>query len=113
MGSAIYRLVMVAVDGKSFSSETVEVTRDQISFELHQVYPIPFSESLNVYFSSPTASFMDLVLVDMQGRPVLSQRIETRAGSQEIKLETEGLPNGMYVLRMRQEGSLITRKIVK
>lgn len=112
-GTTYYRLNIVDINGMSFASETIEITREQVELALHKAYPVPFRESLTLYYSTPSNRPLEVRMVDIHGKIVYRRRFETQAGSQELSVETSGLAAGMYILQLDQDGRTVSRKVVK
>jgi hypothetical protein len=112
-GQAYYRLKIVDNDGKDFFSSVIEVVREEETLALHEAYPVPFQESLNLYYSTPSDLPLNIRMIDIHGRVVLRKQFTTRSGTQELILDTQSLSAGMYVLQMEQDGRTVSRKVVK
>jgi hypothetical protein len=70
-----------------------------------RVFPNPASEMLYLQHSSPIEW---LQLYDLTGQSML----QTRPGQDKASLPLEGIPNGIYLLEIRSEEGLFTRKII-
>ncbi|MFK7920533.1 MAG: T9SS type A sorting domain-containing protein [Bacteroidia bacterium] len=112
-GKAYYRLGIVDINGGSFYTSVIEVFRDDATFGLHEVYPVPFRNELIVEFSTESAQPMYVRLYDVQGKLVVNEVYQPQAGSNRTRLNTEALPNGMYILRLEQNGLSQMKKVIK
>ncbi|MEL7533795.1 MAG: T9SS type A sorting domain-containing protein [Bacteroidota bacterium] len=112
-GKAFYRLAIVDINGGSYYSSIIEVTRDDATFGLHEVYPVPFRNELIVNYSTESEKEMLVRLYDMQGRLVLSETAQPKAGTNRFNLQTEAVPSGMYILRLEQNGLSQIKKVIK
>lgn len=112
-GEAVYRLAIVDINGGSYNSDAIEVFRDNASFGLHEVYPVPFRNELIVEFSTESDQPMYVRLYDVQGKMVVSDLVQPQAGTNRVKLQTEALPAGLYVLRLEQNGNSQIKKVIK
>lgn len=77
------------------------------------MYPLPFTDQLNIAFRDPVAGPLQLTLLDLAGRTVWS-------GSQAPtgnRLQVGGLgemAEGLYVLQLTdQQGTVLTRSVIK
>lgn len=112
-GKAYYRLGIVDINGGTYYSSIIEVFRDDATFGLHEVYPVPFRNELVVEFSTESAQPMYVRLYDVQGKLVVSEVYQPQAGSNRTRLNTEALSNGMYILRLEQNGLSQMKKVIK
>ena len=84
-----------------------------ISFTLQQNYPNPFNPTTTIAYSLPTASKVELQIIN-----VLGQAVETRdlgyisAGDHEIVYNASSLATGVYFYRIVTDNSAQTRKMV-
>lgn len=76
-----------------------------------QINPNPFSDHTAVLIpQSGNARLAALSLFDLSGKLLRSSNV---AGKSNIELSREGLPNGMYLLQLKQGNQIIgTAKIV-
>ncbi|MBC7774161.1 MAG: T9SS type A sorting domain-containing protein [Phycisphaerae bacterium] len=86
------------------------------AFSLSQNYPNPFPSATTITFSLPTKSFVSLKVFDALGKEVsVLVQEKLAAGTYVERWNAEGLPNGVYYLRLRAEGQKTTQtfKIIK
>ena len=76
------------------------------------VYPNPFGEYTNVTFNLEKASKAGVQVIDIMGKTVytINER-EFAAGQNNIRVASENLSNGMYVLKITIGNQIVTRKI--
>ncbi len=78
-----------------------------------EVYPNPALGQPSVNLSLPTSGFVRLSIYDVQGREVETLLEEERAaGLNHIKWNTEGMPSGIYFIRLEFGSEIKTEKIV-
>jgi len=89
---------------------SIRSTTDQGTLHM---YPLPFTDQLNIAFRDPVAGPLQLTLLDLAGRTVWS-------GSQAPtgnRLQVGGLgemAEGLYVLQLTdQQGTVLTRSVIK
>jgi hypothetical protein len=82
------------------------------NISLLQVLPIPAQDHLVVRIVLNAASTADLEVVDIQGRIVQSffRNKKLATGQTEFSFDTQSLPAGNYVLRMRSEQGMKTQR---
>jgi hypothetical protein len=98
-----------AVDSDSSS------TTEKLSWFLGQNYPnpVPMSQSTKIEYDVPIASKVELVLYDMQGRPVKIMVNEMKnAGRYSYDLNTGVLAKGLYIYSMRAGSFYDVKKLV-
>ena len=76
------------------------------------VYPNPFGEYTNVTFNLDNASKAGIEVMDIMGKTVyiINER-KFAAGLNNIRVASDNLPNGMYILKLTIGNQTITRKI--
>ncbi len=75
---------------------------------LLDLYPNPAGDKLNVLYSSLAGKGATVVIYDVLGRVMQQQTINTTANRSEI--EVQSLAPGLYILELRSEGGLSSRK---
>ena len=75
------------------------------------VYPNPGSDYFNIKFSEPTDGEILLYLLNPQGKPVKTGKIES--GTIEKQINMQDLPSGIYYLRMTKGKLVNVYKVVK
>jgi hypothetical protein len=80
---------------------------------LHPNYPDPFSESTTISYTLPEQGLVSLGLFDLLGRrrAVLVEATQP-AGSYVLSFERNGLPSGLYLLRLETTGGSRTERLV-
>jgi Domain of unknown function (DUF4082)/Bacterial Ig-like domain/Bacterial Ig domain/Secretion system C-terminal sorting domain len=85
----------------------------EFSYYLGQNYPNPFYGNTRINYSIPAASEVELMLYDMQGRPVLVMVNTIKAaGNYEYDLNTSGVAKGMYFYRMHAGNYSAVKKLI-
>lgn len=72
------------------------------------IYPNPFNSDITIQLTKEDN--YNITLFDISGKLVLSSRFEN---TNEIKLDALDLSKGQYILRIQNDDTIITRKIVK
>lgn len=85
---------------------------DRTTFDLPEVYPNPFTSTLNIKVRSINEKLV-FSIVDLQGRIVLERRIDATSGKQEFEIPTSELPKGIYIAKLMSNNSVFSIKIIK
>lgn len=107
-----YRLRQVDIDGTATRSAPVEVVRTiDEAFQLKNAYPNPATSTLTVTYGLPASQSdpADLVLYDLLGREV--KRVTVQPDEMSSTLDVSSLASGVYLLRLRADGQMQTRKV--
>jgi hypothetical protein len=72
-----------------------------------EVFPNPARDKITIY--SQNSTILAVEMYDLTGTCIYRN---LNAGSNRVELETHNLPKGMYVLKIRDEGNTISRRIV-
>jgi hypothetical protein len=86
-----------------------------LNYSLHQNYPnpVPMSQNTTIEYSIPINTKVELVLYDMQGRPVKIMVNETKnAGKYSYDLNTGALAKGLYIYSIHTSSFYAVRKLV-
>jgi hypothetical protein len=89
---------------------------DRQGLELSPSWPNPFHGATRVSFRLPAPGWVDLAVVDIQGRVVRNLlQLRMPAGGHAIRwdgLDSAGreVPNGLYVFRLQANGRTLTQR---
>lgn len=76
-----------------------------ISLELQSIYPNPFNTMTTIGFTLPIASNVKIIAFDISGRELSAiSNAPYLAGSHRIHWNAEGIPSGIYFVRMEATG---------
>jgi hypothetical protein len=111
-GMNYYRLMERTRGGKITQvAQNTLLFQDNSSFII-QPNPTQGSFTLNLYADAPEK--VDISIYDVLGRIVLDKQLDTQIGENKLAMELPAtLPNGVYVVRVEQNGILKTAKIKK
>lgn len=106
IGESLYRLLFVNNKGNMQKSEWLMVNYEQeIWFD---VMPSPTMDELTLYLSGVTDKMM-VTLSDKDGKVLYTKK--TDASVEDMKIDTEDLPTGVYYLSIASQSKTITRRI--
>ncbi len=126
-GSVPYDKVVFAVANLSFNAQTVNWTVDNLTLgvdgaadataaalAVSEIAPNPVSGSARVTFSNVVSGSVSLALYNPKGELVqtLVDGDRYEAGEHELVVNTSDLPNGIYMVRMLQNGHAASRVMV-
>lgn len=86
-----------------------------VDFALQQVilYPVPFTDLLNIDFNASEHTQVDITLYDMIGRARHTERKKTDPGENHLEMNTGGLDRGVYFLELRSGDKSKTIRVIK
>ncbi len=82
------------------------------TLSLGQNMPNPAGSSAEITFALPATGSVEMELYDAAGslvRTILSE--DRAAGEHSVRVDTRGLPNGLYFYTLRQNGQVLTRSM--
>jgi hypothetical protein len=106
-----------SVTGLNFTVNLTNVTtsvQEPSAIEVSSLYPNPVSSELNLRMNVKERATYIFRMLDVSGR-VISERInEMTTGEQSLRMETEDLTKGLYLLQIIGEGKTVgTYRFVK
>jgi hypothetical protein len=98
-------------------SDRVEVTvfltgtNEAELFSNLAVFPNPAQDELNINFSLRNQQSLDIELLDVVGRVIWTETMNTATGSTQLSLAD--LSSGVYMLQLKTEEGVVARKVIK
>jgi hypothetical protein len=81
-------------------------------FALHPVYPNPFNPSATISFDIPKISTVELNVYDVKGSLIETLLKDTmKPGKHHYNWEPQGLPSGVYFMKLTTVNQIFTRKV--
>jgi hypothetical protein len=111
--STYYRLTQSDETGKILYSKTIEAAYENLMPSSITVYPNPFSNEFQLRIVNPYEEETQLKLFTATGQRVLSKNVVLFSGEQTLAIETAGLANGLYILRLVAGGQTHYKKMMK
>lgn len=100
-GVRYYRLMQVDIDGTQKEHSTISIEGCADRSGALKVWPVPSSEE--VYMSSPWPGPLELQIIDGTGRIIRSQRLGDQQEGNTIRVDTENLVSGQYLISCRSD----------
>jgi hypothetical protein len=113
-GKVYYRLYITDQSGGKKYSRTIELsTQDGNGLLLTNVIN-PFNFSVDFDVTSPVDAKIDVELIDLFGKIVQKNSYLVRSGVNALSLtNTENIPAGTYIFRVKNNETIINRKVLK
>jgi hypothetical protein len=118
VGDNFYRLKMIDIDGSFTYSQTIVITnKDAENYQdlISKIYPNPANQILFIDYQSSSNSNIKLKIYDALGQEMLMDKLVTRKGNQQFKLDVSQFANGVYIINIQDEntGKVMQTKFVK
>lgn len=108
---------ITAVVSEEGMTSTVEQVVTGIEEEMlkngYVLYPNPVKDKLHIKITGLKPSPLEIKVLDLQGRILMSGKMQLPGESLEEEIELSQLPNGLYLVTVRQGEYLLHRKIIK
>lgn len=75
-------------------------------------YPNPADENINISFESDSDAEALVEVLNTSGKIIHSEKIPVRKGSTDRKLDLGKIVSGTYILKITQEGSSVSKKLI-
>jgi hypothetical protein len=112
-GQVWYRLAMVNKDDKKKYSRIISLSNKTIDFSFTNVIN-PFNHELDFAVSVPENARIETLLLDLSGKPVRKEDFNVYEGENSLIISnTDNLPAGMYILQVRDNDKVISKKLIK
>jgi hypothetical protein len=108
-----YRVRSVETNGKDQISKIVAVKRNGGKLAVNMVSPVPTTEGVNVDFSTSKIGTLNVVITDIVGKVVRTERFTTVEGANLMRLNLSNLAQGSYILSLNDGETIATQRIVK
>lgn len=98
------------------NSQTVDISTaiDAPTFgSVLNLYPNPTSSTLHLELELKNTTNLNISIIDQVGRILQQETRVLGSGAQEISMNLENLPMGIYQLSLRANGEVLTKRIVK
>lgn len=116
--SGNYYVVATNNFGCTSSSDTLFLNYNSLSNLMENIginiFPVPVKNLLHVDLFGWNSENSIITITDLSGKIILSKSIEliNNGSKKRINISTEGLENGVYLLKIQSDNSLINRKFI-
>lgn len=77
------------------------------------IYPVPFSNKLNIDFTTQKSENVNILLIDASGRVLIINKIHALSGVNNTEINTSQLSSGIYILNIETSNGIVRKQIVK
>lgn len=110
--TSYYRLKQVDIDGAYELTQIIELRRER-KWQVYRPYPNPSYGDVTISFLLDRNKDINLTLVNMLGRSILTQNISGRMGVNTAFLNLDALDKGTYIVVLDDGHHSTVQKIVK
>jgi len=107
-----YRIKSVDFDGYTEYSKVISLERKATTGKLN-VFPNPTTDIITIETAIATSGNVTFTLVDLQGRIVSTETINSDAGAVSQSISLDGLSTGMYMLTVSTNNETFVQRVVK
>ncbi|MFN0203756.1 MAG: SdrD B-like domain-containing protein [Bacteroidia bacterium] len=109
---AFYQLLSVDIDQSSMASDVIETYNDCV-IEAFSILQNPVNETVDFKFYLPFSREITIAVFDCRGVKVAEEKRYVTLGSQELNLEVNHLPTGVYALQVYSGNYFKSAKFIK
>jgi hypothetical protein len=103
---------MVDKDGHFTYSQVKTVKFDVNNANKPRIYPNPTTDRLTIEVTSNQSETILFDLFNTEGQLVYSNKLDSKIGINRHILNTNSSPKGFYILKIKQNNSIVVEKIV-
>jgi hypothetical protein len=85
---------------------------EQNLFTYFNAYPNPVDNTLNLNFNAKKSQKVDISLLNLTGSIIYSKSLDVNEGYQSATLDVTNLTGGVYILQLKSDNGVMTRKVV-
>jgi hypothetical protein len=108
-----YRLRQVDFDGTTAYSMIKAVKTPSNQLTVAEIYPMPAGETVNVNLNNVRSGTWKVEIFDLSGRVLFQETHSLASGMQTLQVTTANLPQGTYLLSIRNDSENHSLKLVK
>lgn len=110
-----YRLKTIDNDNSFKYSQLLSINLGELdNIQLKNIYPNPFQESVNVEFSIAKNQNYEISIIDIVGNIVFTENKNAELLTyQKLRLNLSHLPQGVYILKIKNGNNIVAERIVK
>lgn len=112
-GLSYYRLSDTDFNGtRTYANNIVSLRREATGLAIVQVSPVPASDKVNINFSAPDNETITLELYNVAGQLIHNQKIQSTNGLNQVQLDVNTYPSGMYLVSIQSATDRVVTKLV-
>lgn len=92
--------------------QAAQKTAEVESFKVAQNTPNPFANQTIIGFALPNAAEVELNIIDLQGKVILTRKEDFSKGQQQIAINANELPNGTYYYQLVTPFGVAAKKMI-
>jgi hypothetical protein len=108
-----YRIKTIDRNGQFDYSKIVRINPSGKSFSVGNIYPNPASESVYIEWNSAIKNRSQMQVIDMSGRVVRQQNINSIAGFNKQYLNVASLSSGRYIIKIISAEDIVIDSFTK
>jgi len=112
-GTSYYRLSQTDYDGTTVVVGIVELTRGESTLSIISIQPNPVVSDFELVFETPTSTNVTISIVDLAGKLMFNEVVQTNAGLNNLEIVSNDYPSGVYFVKIISTDNVITEKFVK
>lgn len=105
--------LLVSLSPTNFRLNNENYTQSEEEFNNFNIYPNPFSDVLNLNFSTNKEESYEILLVDNIGRNIFYKKYVTSQGLNQVEIDLTHISSGLYNLVLIADDKRLNFKIVK
>lgn len=122
--SGMFTVYLAVHDTLKYCTDTlyqfIEITRDtttglsdDFSLQHLQLYPVPFTDKLNIKYHALRDQIITVKIINILGSTELTETHSVSGGNHEIEVNTKQLNKGVYFVEVSSFTGSVTRKVIK
>lgn len=100
------------IDNLTLSTVTLTAVENYTEENTLNVYPNPANNFTEIVYSTPSAVYVSMKIIDVTGREMAAQNMRSFTGINKFKIDVSAFPAGVYYVILNKNGSVLTRKLI-
>lgn len=106
-----YRVKLITTEGAVVYSPIITAIMANDTHLAFRLAENPFTNHCTILADAGNTSRLQVILYDLAGRSILGQKINVQKGSNIIRLSTQHIQPGMYMLQLRDENGVPVKTV--
>jgi hypothetical protein len=113
-GLSYYRLDETNFEGKvTTAGDVITLTRNQVGFDVVSASPVPAVNSVDITFTTASASNVNMNIYDATGKLVINSDINAINGVNTVTIDLTNYAAGVYFVQLNDGTKIVTARIAK